>query len=74
MDRALAIWTIYDNPADFPGLFVVRKWLVVDGEARATDVMFTGATLQEVRDQVPPGLHLMPRQPGDEPCIVECWI
>lgn len=70
----LAIWVVIENPQDYPGLFVARKWLVVDGKEVHTSVLVTGPTLQSVREQIPVGLQWMPRAPGDNPVIVETWF
>lgn len=74
-ENYLAIWTVYDGPLDYPDLFVVRKWLI-NGQPEPVDsgVVVTGHTLQEVRDQLPPGLHRMPRAPEDDVNIVESWL
>lgn len=72
-DRYLAIWHIYFNTADYPGLYVARKWLVKDEPVPTTEG-FVGTTLQEVRDQLPWGLMLMPRAPSDPPVVVESWF
>lgn len=69
----LEIWTVYDSPTDFPGLFVARKWLIKQ-EPVATEEAFTGPTLQSVRDQIPAGLHRIPRAPEDDLNIVESWL
>jgi hypothetical protein len=70
----LEIWTVFDHPDDYPGEFVARKWLVFGGAYYPTHDVFTGPTLQSVRDQIPPGLWCSPRAPEDEPAIVESWF
>ena len=70
MSKPLSIWTVYFNPTDFPGLFVVRRFEL----DQRTDEHYTGATLGEVRGFIPPNLYRMPRNPDDEPHIVECWL
>lgn len=69
----LVIWTIYLNPLDAPGKFVLRPWTIRDGkpvpgEARIYE------DLDEARAQVPPGLSRLDRNPVDEPQVVESWI
>ena len=66
----LELWTIYDSPIDHPGSFVARKW-VLD---KPTSELFQDKTLEGLRAKLPPGLHCMPRSPGDEPQIVETWM
>jgi hypothetical protein len=72
----LAIWTIYDSPRDYPGLFVARLFLICKGELEpvGTGKVFLAETLEGVRNQLPPGLYRMPRDPSDEPAIVESWL
>ena len=67
-------YTIYNSPADYPDLYVVRRWDIVPGEARATDDVTTHFTLEDARLSVPRGLFCMTRSPGDDPCIVEVWM
>ena len=64
------IWTVYASPADFPGLFVARRWEV----DRPTADVLTAPTLAQLRAQLPLGLHRLARQPDDDSVIVECWI
>lgn len=72
--ETLKIWTIYENPKDYPGLFVVRCWLVQGAAVGASNVCHSAKTLDEARSYVPPYLHRLNRMPGDDPCIVETWI
>jgi hypothetical protein len=76
MVNNLAIWTIYDSPRDYPGLFVARLFLICIGELEpvGTGKVFLAETLEGVRNQLPPGLYRMPRDPSDEPAIVESWL
>jgi hypothetical protein len=70
-NNALAIWTVYRDPSDYPGKYVVRKSLVPGG---ITNEMFVADNLAEARALVPPGLYRLPRQRGDDSVIVECWL
>jgi hypothetical protein len=74
MDNYLAIWTVYDNPKDFPGLFVARKSEARKGLVLHTHEVLTATTLEELRELIPTGLFCAPRDPSDEPQIVECWF
>ena len=67
---SLESWTIYDSPADLPGRFVARKW-VMD---RPTSVVLQHKSLDGLRAQLPGGLICMERQPADDPKIVEVWL
>ena len=68
------MWTIYDHPTDFPMEFVARKVTVTHMGPIPSDELITGGTLEEVRDQLPPGLWCQPCDPDDDPCIVETWF
>jgi hypothetical protein len=76
MTRPLpSLWTVYERPADYPGGFVARRH-VVDGKGGMvpTPEAFYGGSLDSVRDQLPPGLVMLARQPEDHPHIVEVWL
>lgn len=65
---------VYFNPADFPGKYVIRKWVGMDPE-RLPEVV--GDTLEEVREKLlenHPGLVRFVRNEGDDPVIVESWL
>ena len=66
----LDFWAIYENPDDFPALFVARKfeWAV------QTDIIFCGSTLGAVRRQLPMGLSYRPRGFAEDPKIIESWM
>lgn len=74
----ITVWVIYERPRDYPGLFVVRPqhphrdaygdFYVTYGDAT------THRTLEEARQVIPPGLVRVPRDPRDDPKIVESWI
>lgn len=66
----LELWTVYDNPADFPGKVVARKF-VLD---KPTSDMIVGESLEEVRSKIPGDKVRIPRDPSDPPAVVETWI
>lgn len=71
----LTVYTIYDNPTDFPGKFVVRKHNVVAGAAvPENDPHAVMDTLDDARKSIPEGMVNILRLPEDEPQIVESWI
>ena len=70
---SLAMWTVYDHPADYPDHYVARKWLC-GKELEATDEILLDADLDALRKRIPPFLYCMPRQEGDDPKIVEVWF
>lgn len=71
-----SMWVIYDHPSDFPDVFIARKWGLTKTGFRPTERIITGATLDEVRKRInkTPNLYLVPREPLDDPKIVEVWL
>lgn len=75
MDNALAIWTVYDRPADFPNTFIARKYVIHDGGTSATEDVVVNPHLDSIRQVMRQmGLTCIQRNPEDDPKIVECWI
>lgn len=70
---SLTTYTIYENPDDAPGLFVVRKWVVSGGGPQAMEAE-NFQTLGEARLAIPPGFVNMGRDENDDEKIVESWI
>jgi hypothetical protein len=73
-EDVLTIWTIYHNPADHPGKYVVRAY---DCTASGSHARPDGAvcdTLEQARTRVPCGLYWMNRNPVDDRTIVETWL
>ncbi len=72
---ALHIWTLYDNPSDYPGMFVLREWATDARGARPLPGIFVAPKIETLRAQMEGlGLTCLPRSDGDDPCIVECWL
>lgn len=75
----LSMYTVYENPADLPGMFVAKKWVVKRGNPPHQDDQFilVGRSADEVFEQLHkrlPGLMLIPRDPTDQPHIVATFI
>lgn len=69
--RVLSIWTVYDHPQSF----IARKHLAYPSGSVATQDTLAHADLEALRDQLEDmGLVCIPRDPSDDPCIVESWI
>jgi len=73
-------YTVYVNPKDFPGQYVVRGWNIAGGKTTFEETPFyTGATgggtlvtiRQMMRDD---GRTCLNRNAADDPVIVESWI
>lgn len=72
---ALAIWTVYDHPSDFPKHVIARKFYVGMDRLYASNELVKASTLGEVRvDMRRRGLYCMQRHPSDDAKIVETWI
>jgi hypothetical protein len=72
-DTVLSLWTVYDHPSDHPAYWVARRW-EIRREAVPTGDLLKADTLDELRGLLPPGLDRLPREPGDDPAIVETWL
>lgn len=73
MTEKLAIWTVYENPSDYPGKFIARK-IIVGADPHSNTTMVDGDSLSEVREKIPGVLFRMERHPDDDPVIVETWM
>jgi hypothetical protein len=75
-EAIISTWTIYENPLDHPGKFVVRRWDVLEGRTDPVpaDEAVVVKTLGMARMAVPAGSVCLGRQPGDDPAILETWI
>lgn len=75
ISTALVMYTIYESPADFPGQFVVRRWIADAGGVRCEAQPFAlASSLAGVRRFLPRGLYPMARGERDDPAIVETWL
>jgi hypothetical protein len=78
MDRRFG-YTIYKNPKDQPGQYVVRGWDIEDGDVVMADDAITmpisDKALDTLRETlIESGLYCIGRQPFDDPVIVESWV
>ena len=74
---ALAIWTVYAKPKDYPTKYVARCFLVRGGTGaiERTDSIIIAPTLDELRSMFADMyLTQVGRMPGDDPVIVETWL
>jgi hypothetical protein len=71
---ALAIWTVYDRPKDYPDGYIARLHEAGKGSVTATGKTVTGE-LEHIRKVFwRAGLLKLSRQEGDEPQVVESWV
>lgn len=73
MRQRLPAWTITERPLDYPDGYIARLFLALP-EPTVTDVALTAATLDDLRELLPPGLCPIPRDPSDDHVIVESWL
>lgn len=71
------IWTVYENPLDYPGKLVARLWEVRAGERRATGSMVVVSpdrydVLEEMFLTM--GLTRIDRAESDDAQIRESWL
>ena len=68
------MWVIYrPTTRDYPGEWVIRMHLTLPVHL-ITSIVVTHPTLEAARDDLPPGLTNIGRQPDDDPVIEEVWL
>ncbi len=76
-DPILTMYVVTKNPIDFPGKIVVRRHDVFDGLVAVEDDPFIVHThLPSVQRQLKMthNLYRLPRDPNDDPVILEVWV
>jgi hypothetical protein len=74
-ENAFEVWTLYDNPKEMPGYFVLRLLVMDKGEVLGSPEAFWCKDPEPLRAKMRArGLVCMTRSPKDEPHIVETWI
>jgi hypothetical protein len=75
-EPTLAIYTVYASPRDYPGEYVARRSLIDPAGSIEPDreICARSHSLTMLRAALPPGLYCLPRNPNDDPAIVECWL
>ena len=77
---ALATYTVYENPRDFLGRWIVRRFVTIRGNAEPIadrEPLAVTGSIESARAAIKkscPGAVRFPRAPEDDPCIVEVWI
>lgn len=77
MSDSLAMYVVYRSPSDYPGEYVVREWEIDAKGGKAGVLVARAPSLEAARRIIAeafPGLVMLPRQPGDDPVIVETWL
>lgn len=68
--KVFPLFTVYYDTKDYPGKYVARLF---DGQ-QPTRLLVVTDTLEAVREAIPPMFYRVPREPGDEPKILEAWL
>lgn len=71
------IYVVYNNPSDFPGQHVIRRWRIpVTGDPIPDEApIVVHPSYAFAVAQLPPGLARIPRDVDlDDPSIVETWL
>jgi|WetSurMetagenome_2_1015567.scaffolds.fasta_scaffold358973_2 hypothetical protein len=74
--RPLEMWTLYYSPKDYPGEFVVRKWIVNgSNETEAREITAREKSKYEAQmNGIPHWAVCIGRYPEDDNCIVGTWV
>lgn len=73
---ALAMWTVYDSPTDYPGKVVARRFDVDASGPKPSASIIIMDDLDKLREMLAFELNLtcLTRNEGDDPKIVETWL
>lgn len=71
----LDMWTVYENPSDYPGEYVARRFVVAMGRYGPTTDVVRGDTLEQLQDKLNGlGRTWMPRHHDDEAQVLGVWL
>lgn len=74
-EETMSQWVVCWSPADYPGKFTVRRHIIGRGWHKPTDEGYVSSNIEWIRElMLRKGLARMPRQPEDQPVIVEVWL
>lgn len=71
-NKGLLMWTVYQSPSDYPGLFISRPTNILTRTPLPS--VLIAYSLTKLREALPVGLVRLNRQAEDDPVIVETWI
>jgi hypothetical protein len=74
-EGALAIWTVYDHPSDYPDDYIAFRDEITSAGSRRTGEVIRSTDLKHLRTALADyGLTRLPRDLLDDPVIVETWL
>jgi hypothetical protein len=68
------VWTVFRNPADYPGKWVLRATDIGHRYMTPRQECVVADTLDDARAGLPAGLICVGRAPTDDPVIHESWL
>jgi hypothetical protein len=72
---ALAVWTVYDRPDDYPYGFIARMVEVASGGTTTPTSMVLTGDLAGIRHVLAKARRIrLDRKPDDGPQVVESWL
>jgi hypothetical protein len=74
MAEGLCFWVITRRPSDFPEHIVTRRQWAGRGTIEHAPIACVYDSLDGARRDLPDGLICMPRDPRDDPVIIESWF
>lgn len=76
MNEVIIHWVVYNTTtSDFPGLYVARRFNISKGNVTATRLYMTDKNIEVIRERLlMMGLVVIPRDPNDDPVILETWL
>lgn len=68
-------WVVYDHPSDYPDGYIARRHDVYAWGSTPSEVTRAAANITILRAYLSSlGLIMIPRDPSDEPQILETWL
>ena len=72
----LAMWAVYDHPKDYPDKYVARRFDASRDGAKVSNSIIIAGDLETLRTILAIEMQLtcIPRDPADDPVIMETWV
>jgi hypothetical protein len=69
----LNLWTVYIKPIDYPGKVVVRRFELDHPTGDVHTFESVGPARRWILENTEAAVRF-PREPADDPCILETWL